>query len=75
MKHYKDITGDSGVSAYEIGDDSIAVQFKDGAVYLYTYASAGRQTIEAMKRLAVGGDGLNSYINRNARKSYAKKLR
>ncbi|MCX6828349.1 MAG: hypothetical protein NT002_03600 [candidate division Zixibacteria bacterium] len=74
MERYKDIGGDSGVAAYEIGSDSITVQFKDGAVYLYTYASAGSDAIETMKGLAVSGDGLNSYINRNVRKKYAAKL-
>lgn len=31
MEHYKNIGGDSGVAAYEIGQGSITVQFKDGA--------------------------------------------
>lgn len=41
MELYKDINGDSGVLGYEIGYDYITVQFKTGAIYTYTYSSAG----------------------------------
>lgn len=74
MERYRDVDGDSGVAAYEIGDNSITVKFKDGAVYLYTDASAGPRHIEQMKRLARAGDGLNSYINLHVKKRYARKL-
>lgn len=71
MKRYKDINGDSGVYGYEAGTDYIKVQFKDGSIYTYTYLSAGRDKVETMKILAESGDGLNSFINRYARKLYA----
>lgn len=73
MKAYKNIGGDSGVSAYEDGADFIRVKFKDGAIYVYTNASAGTQNIEQMKKLAANGDGLNSFINRNVKKKYARR--
>ena len=73
MQHYQNIGGDSGVSAYEIGPDSITVQFKDGWFYLYTYASAGSGAIETMKQLAVKGVGLNSYISTTVKKGFARK--
>lgn len=73
MQVYRDIDGDSGVAAYEIGPDFIRVVFTTGAIYLYTYASAGRQNIESMKQLAASGDGLNAYINRWVRKAYARR--
>jgi len=75
MERYKNLGGDSGVSAYEIGTESITVQFSTGSVYLYTYKSAGSANIERMKSLAVAGEGLNSYINRNVKKGYESKLR
>ena len=75
MERYRDIDGDSGIAEYEPGTDYIRVKFKDGSVYLYTYASAGSSNIEEMKRLAAAGDGLNAFINRNVRKRYAKKER
>jgi hypothetical protein len=42
MERYKNLGGDSGVVAYEIGADSIKVGFSDGSLYLYTYGSAGQ---------------------------------
>jgi hypothetical protein len=75
MEYYKDIDGDSGVIAYECGTDYKRVQFSTGAIYLYTYESAGSHNIERMKALARSGDGLNAYINTNVRKMYARKER
>ena len=63
MKLYRDINGDSGVAAYDYGTDWIKVQFKDGKVYEYRSSKIGTSHINAMKRLADSGDGLNSYIN------------
>lgn len=74
MQPYMDIDGDSGVSAYEIGDGSITVDFGHGGLYLYTNISAGVEHIIEMQRLAQSGEGLNVYISKHARKAYAKKL-
>ena len=75
MERYKNLGGNSGVMAYEIGSDFIRVQFFDGSIYLYTYASAGSHNIEHMKQLARNGQGLNSFINTTVRKAYARKER
>ena len=75
MKEYRNLGGDSGILGYESGSDSIRVEFSNGSVYLYTYASAGESNIEEMKRLATDGQGLNSFINRNVRLKYAEKER
>ncbi len=75
MERYRNLNGDSGVVAYEVGPDFIRVQFSDGAIYLYTNASAGAHNIEHMKQLAKNGLGLNSFINLNVRKAYARKER
>jgi hypothetical protein len=75
MERYQNLGGDSGVVSFEIGDTSITVQFRDGATYLYTYDSTGRDDIEHMKRLARAGTGLNSFISRVVRKRFASKLR
>lgn len=73
MEHYANIDNDSGVIGYEIGTDFIRVYFSTGAIYLYTYSSAGRLNIENMKNLAMSGEGLNSYINQYVRKGYFRK--
>ncbi|MGE5559672.1 MAG: hypothetical protein ACM3XN_01275 [Chloroflexota bacterium] len=74
MRPYRDVNGDSGVEAYDYDEDSIRVRFKTGATYEYTYASAGRAHIEAMKRLADAGNGLNAFINQFVRLRYARKI-
>ena len=66
--------GNSSVANYSIGADSITVQFKDGASYLYNYSSTTMVGVEHMKQLAVNGIGLNSYISRVVKKQYARKL-
>lgn len=75
MERYENLGGDSGVSAYEIGEGSISVRFNDGATYLYTDESAGSHHILRMQQLAIAGDGLNSYIMRHVRTNYASKSR
>jgi hypothetical protein len=75
MRVYNDRNQDSGVRAFELGEDSITVQFKDNSTYLYTSQSAGADHLQAMKRLAENGDGLNSYINRFVRNRYLSKVR
>jgi len=70
MERYRNAGGDSGVYAYEIGNDFIKVQFKDSKTYLYTYSSAGSHHIEKMKALAIRGKGLNGYINSHVKYNY-----
>jgi hypothetical protein len=54
----------SGVLAFEIDHDRILVRFAV-ADYLYTYRSAGKPTIEKMKKMALAQSGLSSFISRN----------
>ena len=65
MKPYRDINGDSGICAYDYGNDWIMVEFKHGGTYEYRSAKIGIRHLSAMKQLADSGDGLNSYINTN----------
>ena len=71
MQRYANIGGDSGVSGFEIHDSSITVSFTGTSrSYTYSYSSAGQHHIEAMKQLAVAGNGLNAYINHNVKFKY-----
>lgn len=74
MVKYKNLSGSSGVVAYEVGEDSISIRFEDGDIYLYNYSSTGFRKIEEMKRLAGTGNGLATYINKNVKNKYAKKV-
>lgn len=75
MERYKNLGGNSNVIAYEIGQGSITVQFGDGSVYFYTTQSAGAANIAEMHRLALAGQGLNSFIGRVVKKKYDRKIR
>lgn len=74
VQPYRDIDGDSNVTAYEIGPGSIIVQFAGGATYLYNASAPGSGQVAEMQRLARSGDGLNAYINKYVRKNFAAKL-
>ena len=75
MPVYLNLNGDSGISSYEMGQDFINVTFTQGTfrTYSYTYVRPGATHVETMKRLAVQGYGLNTYINSNpaVRNGYA----
>lgn len=70
MPVYNNISGTSNISAYNIGDDYIAVMFNNGQTYKYTYDSAGEDNVEEMKSLAESGSGLNSFILTNVKDDY-----
>ncbi len=74
MITYLDKTGQSGVEAFEIRDESIVVKFKRDGKYLYNYQVPGKQHVEKMKRLATAGRGLSTYISRNVQKKFARKI-
>ncbi|CAD6521961.1 hypothetical protein ACFQ3P_09845 [Paraburkholderia sabiae] len=73
MKRYRNLSGSSGVVAYETADDGIVVKFLTGDMYLYDYARPGRKEVEEMKRLAVAGRGLATYISKVVKDRYARK--
>lgn len=57
----------SGIVAYDIGDDYIDVEFRNGGIYRYEEATIGRLALLNMQAAAVLGVGLNGIINRSAR--------
>jgi hypothetical protein len=73
MERYLNLAGNSGVLEYEIGDEWIRIRFRNGAVYRYTYGSAGRAGIERMKDLARAGRGLSTFVSTTVRDHYADK--
>lgn len=71
---YRSRDGDSGVTRYAIGPDSIIVEFKSNDGYRYDYSVPGRAKVETMKKLAAAGAGLTTFINREVKGEYAEKL-
>lgn len=72
---YAQLAGDTGIVAYATGPDSIAIEFRDGARYLYTADSSGGDNVQRMKQLAARGIGLTTFVNQHVRQAYERKLR
>ncbi len=68
---YRDVSGHSGVVAYALLSDAIAVEFAQGGVYVYSHDCPGRRHVSRMKILAGEGHGLSSYISRHIRNRFA----
>lgn len=75
MRSYQSLNHNTGVIAYQNGLDHIAVQFKDGSIYLYTNKSAGMDSITQMKKLAEAGAGLTTFINKHVKDRYEAKIK
>ena len=66
---------ESGVLNFEITNNAILLEFADGKYrYVYNDESPGRAHVEAMKRLALQGSGLTTYVNQHVREHYARRL-
>jgi hypothetical protein len=74
MIPYQNLEGHSGVTGYELMPNGIGVEFNHDTIYIYTYKSAGKKVIEKMKTLAKSGRGLSTYISREVRDNYDRKL-
>jgi hypothetical protein len=72
-QRYGNLSGTSGVTDYDIGDDYILVWFGEGEPYRYSSASPGREHVEQLKRCAIQGHGLATYINQNVRDRFERR--
>jgi hypothetical protein len=73
MKPYGNLSGNSGIRAYQTGPDFIRIKFEDNSIYLYTNESTGAENIARMKKLASNGQGLCTFISTYVKNSYALK--
>ncbi len=74
MKTYENVSGESPITAYESGEDSITIKYMDGSVYRFTYKGAGGGNVEQMKKYAMFGHGLSGFIIRFVGKECGVKL-
>ncbi|MCK9618029.1 MAG: hypothetical protein M0R21_09375 [Lentimicrobiaceae bacterium] len=66
MEIYKNLSGNSGITHYEIGEDYIDVKFIDNpTIYFYCNKKISKAHINKMKDLAKKGKGLCTYIAQN----------
>lgn len=73
MKNYKG-SASSGVKGYEFAGDDIVLRFSDGKTYLYSSRRPGKEHVDKMKKLAIAGKGLTTYVNQYVRDNYDAKL-
>ena len=74
MKTYKNLSGSSGVVAYEIGKNFIKIKFEgESGIYTYDYKRPGIKDVEIMKALALKGEGLSTYISQHVGNNFSAK--
>lgn len=73
MRRYANLSGESGVVAYDERPGTIVVQFRGGETYEYTARSAGATVVADMQRLARAGQGLSTFIAKH-RPGFARRL-
>ncbi len=71
MRSYQG-SDNGGVVGYEIRDNGIVLKFKDGRNYFYDHTRPGKVHVDNMKKLALSGSGLTTYINKYVRDNYAE---
>ena len=74
MPRYRNLSGHSGVIAFETTSDSITLTFVNGDRYLYTSARPGRDVVDRMTAFAKAGRGLSTYVSQHVRDDFERKL-
>jgi hypothetical protein len=72
---YKNLSGDSKIAKFESKKDRITILFADHSIYRYSNQSAGPENISKMKTLALAGKGLGTFIEKNVKDNYQKKIK
>lgn len=67
IRYFSKSGKESGVTAYEIGEDYITVMFGNKS-YTYSEQRNGKDTVDYMKVLAANSEGLSTFISRNREK-------
>ena len=75
MLPYGNRAGKSGIVAYQIGAESIEVEFSSGWIYLFNYETPGALRVERMKELAQSGRGLATFISKYVKERHGSKRR
>jgi len=74
MPRYRNLSGGSGVVAYETTADSITLTFANGDRYLYGRDRPGVATVARMKALAKAGRGLATFVSQHVGDAYERKI-
>ncbi len=73
MTPYKNVSGNSGVVAFELSAEFIKVRFRhEPKIYVYDNETPGLIHVRKMKKLAIAGQGLSTYISQHIRENFAR---
>ena len=75
MRQYGGNGKKHGVLAFEIGPDSIDVEFTSGWIYHFSYQKPGQPRVEKMKELAESGHGLSTFISKHVKNRFESRRR
>jgi len=75
MNLYANLSGNSPVIGYEVGENSIRVFFIEDRIYLYNDQKPGLAYVNQMIALAQEGKGLSAYITKSVGKNFAARER
>lgn len=74
MERYRNSSGNSPITHFEIAENSISVWFKGGKKnpYIYPVRKIGNYHFQQLIQRANSGKGLSTYINQNVRNDFIK---
>lgn len=75
MTKYKNLSGKSGVVAYEYTETSIIIEFQRGSTYEYNSIKPGIDSVRKLIKLADAGQGLSGYISEAIGKNYYRRIK
>ena len=75
FRRYKNLGGKSTIVKYELEKDAVNLRFTDNSSYRFTNQSAGKENIAEMKKLALAGKGLGTFVEKNVKERYERKIR
>jgi dTDP-4-dehydrorhamnose reductase len=72
---YANLSGDSGITNYEIVGSSIIIEFVHRNYrYVYNTTKPGPEHVKTMMNLAKQGKGLATYISQHVGPTYARRI-
>lgn len=75
MRQYGGNNKKRGVRSFEIGPDSIDVEFTSGWIYHFSYQKPGQPRVDKMKELAESGHGLSTFISKHVKNRFESRRR
>ena len=75
MRRYGGNSKKHGVTGFEIGPDSIDVEFTSGWIYRFSYQKPGQLRVDRMKELAESGRGLSTFISKHVKNRFESRRR